>query len=302
MTFEQLFHFAEIYRQKSITKAAENLYISRQALSLSVKKLEEEFGVTLFTRLANGVEPTKAGKEFYRSAHSVLTEVSVLRQNMLQYSSSKPILNICKVGVAESLMSIYGGPLLDTLSEVFPHTYFDFSVVVSKQTPDFYQIFDLSIVILSDQTLPRYLAIADEHYVVQHITTYPIYIWISATSPLNEYTTLNFEMLRNTPFCALRSAYSGTNFISYLQAYTNEMLDNHPTIELKKNLIDHIENFGYYTIDLPLHGGKLLYEELFQDRNITLKATTQSLYLEVIYHRDTCQDFYPIVADFLSNN
>ena len=90
MTIEQLFHFTEVYRQRSITQAAANLYVSRQALSLSVKKLEEEFGAALFTRLANGVEPTKAGQEFYRSAQAVLSELSALRQNMRQYSAEKP--------------------------------------------------------------------------------------------------------------------------------------------------------------------------------------------------------------------
>lgn len=40
MTFEQLYYFTEVYRLKSITQAAENLYVSRQALSLAIKKLE----------------------------------------------------------------------------------------------------------------------------------------------------------------------------------------------------------------------------------------------------------------------
>ena len=36
MTFEQLSYFAEVYRLKSITQAADNLFVSRQAVSLSI--------------------------------------------------------------------------------------------------------------------------------------------------------------------------------------------------------------------------------------------------------------------------
>lgn len=43
MTFEQLHYFTESYRQKSLGKAAANLYVSRQSLSTSIRKIEQEF-------------------------------------------------------------------------------------------------------------------------------------------------------------------------------------------------------------------------------------------------------------------
>lgn len=58
MTFEQLHYFTEVYRQKSLGQAAANLYISRQSLSTSIRKIEQELGVTLFVRSAGGVTPT----------------------------------------------------------------------------------------------------------------------------------------------------------------------------------------------------------------------------------------------------
>lgn len=302
MTIEQLYHYTEVYRQKSITQAAANLFVSRQALSLSVKKLEEEFGAALFIRLANGVEPTKAGQEFYRSARAVLSELSALRQNMLQYSTDKPVKNICRIGVVESILSTYGDRLFTILSTVFPHTYFDFSTIVVKEMPDFYTAFDISIAALSDITLRNYATLKSERYVMKHLTANPVYIWVSASSPWNEYTTLTYEMLYNTPFCSLKNSQSGISFMGYLESYgaINKQLEHHPDIALEKNFIDYIENFGYYTIDLPLYNGKLLYDELFKNRNVVLKPTTQSLFLEVIYDQEICQDFYPVIADVLT--
>ena len=302
MTIEQLFHFTEVYRQRSITQAAANLYVSRQALSLSVKKLEEEFGAALFTRLANGVEPTKAGQEFYRSAQAVLSELSALRQNMRQYSAEKPAKNVCRIGVVDSVMSAYGDRLFTTLSTVFPHTYFDFSTIVIKDMPQFYTAFDFSIAALSDITLRSYTPLVSDRYVMKHIAAYPLYIWVSASSPWNEYTMLTFDMLHDTPFCSLKNKQSGISFMSYLESYgaINKQLEHHPDMALEKNFIDYIENFGYYTIDLPLYNGKLLHEDLFRQRNVALKPTPQSFSLEVIYDQVMCQDFYPVIADILA--
>lgn len=67
--FEYLKTIAEY---KSITKASEKLYISHQALSKAMQNLEEEYGVTLFTRTPFGVELTEDGKEFLDASLQIL--------------------------------------------------------------------------------------------------------------------------------------------------------------------------------------------------------------------------------------
>jgi len=57
MSPRQLEYFLEIYNQKSIKKAAEKLIISPQAVSKTIKEIEEELGVKLFLR----------GKKFTRT-------------------------------------------------------------------------------------------------------------------------------------------------------------------------------------------------------------------------------------------
>lgn len=49
----------------SITKASNSLYISQPAITKSIKKLEEELGITLFHRSPKGVTLTENGKVFY---------------------------------------------------------------------------------------------------------------------------------------------------------------------------------------------------------------------------------------------
>jgi len=59
---KQLEYFRLLYQNGSITQTADSLYITRQALSLSLRKLEQELGRTLFRRTKNGMIPTRAAK------------------------------------------------------------------------------------------------------------------------------------------------------------------------------------------------------------------------------------------------
>ena len=61
MDTKQLKYFIAVCQSRSITNAAESIFISQQALSASIAKLEKELQTTLFVRSAKGVEPTKDG-------------------------------------------------------------------------------------------------------------------------------------------------------------------------------------------------------------------------------------------------
>ena len=102
MTFEQLIYFIEVYRQKSITKAADNLFVSRQAVSMVIRKLEEEYAVQLFDRLQNGLEPTNIGNDFFHSAQIILNEKAVLNQKMHSYSQKS--IQKLKIAMPETMI------------------------------------------------------------------------------------------------------------------------------------------------------------------------------------------------------
>lgn len=64
MEFKQLQYFRVIAKERSISVAAEKLYITQPALSRSLKRLEDEVMTPLFVRKSNGVELTEAGEAF----------------------------------------------------------------------------------------------------------------------------------------------------------------------------------------------------------------------------------------------
>ena len=55
MTLQQLTYLVAVAECGNMTEAAEQLYLSQPSLSASIKKLEEEMGVTAFVRSNKGV-------------------------------------------------------------------------------------------------------------------------------------------------------------------------------------------------------------------------------------------------------
>ncbi|MDR1067435.1 MAG: LysR family transcriptional regulator [Clostridiales bacterium] len=94
MTFQQLKYFIEIVRRGSISKAAENLYITQPSLSNAVKDLEAEVGVKLFTRTPKGITLTTDGMEFLGYARQVVEQASLLEQRYLNKNPSRRLLSV----------------------------------------------------------------------------------------------------------------------------------------------------------------------------------------------------------------
>ena len=71
MDSNQLYHFRAIAEEKNITRAANKLYVTQPALSISLGKLENELGVTLFIREGKKLSLTNDGKRLLKYAITV---------------------------------------------------------------------------------------------------------------------------------------------------------------------------------------------------------------------------------------
>ena len=71
MTVQQVLYVLEVAKVRSVSRAAERLYLSQSALSQQLRKLEEELGYPLFSRTAHGLELTDGGALFCREGAQV---------------------------------------------------------------------------------------------------------------------------------------------------------------------------------------------------------------------------------------
>lgn len=83
MTLTQLKYAVEVAAAGTISKAAENLYITQPSLTASIRELEQEYGVQIFKRTNKGVVVTSEGEEFLGYARQVMTQTRLMEERYL---------------------------------------------------------------------------------------------------------------------------------------------------------------------------------------------------------------------------
>lgn len=112
--------FDAIYRQGSLTKAAEVLYLSQPAVSHALARLREQFNDPLFERQGKGVAPTPLAKNIIERVRFALQELEGTLQEDLDFNAkdSKRIFNF---GARDMLETIALPLLMQTLEQQAPH-------------------------------------------------------------------------------------------------------------------------------------------------------------------------------------
>lgn len=92
MNQRQLAYFLEVYKHRSITAAAQSLFISPQGLSKTILALEDELGIKLFTRSKNQMIPTREAINLTSHAKAILSEYElILNKEFISHTTKKTL-------------------------------------------------------------------------------------------------------------------------------------------------------------------------------------------------------------------
>lgn len=86
MMFRTLNYINEVYQTKSFSKAAQNLFISQPSLSLTIKKFENDFGITIFDRSTTPIQLTEVGKVYIDGIQRILAIDNDLKNYVEDYN------------------------------------------------------------------------------------------------------------------------------------------------------------------------------------------------------------------------
>lgn len=81
-SIRQLRHVLALCEHRNYRRAAEALSLTQSALSVSIRRLEEDYGVPLFVRGRSGVSPTEFGEILARTARQTLTTIDQARREV----------------------------------------------------------------------------------------------------------------------------------------------------------------------------------------------------------------------------
>ena len=118
--------FYVVAKNKHMTKASEELFISQPAISQSIKKLENQIGGTLFLRSNKGMELTEEGKMLYQQIKSAL---EIIENAENEFTSFKDLsVGEIKIGCSTTLTKLI---LLDALKN-FHTDYPSINIVIEN--------------------------------------------------------------------------------------------------------------------------------------------------------------------------
>jgi len=94
-------YFLAVAEYRNFRRAAEQLHIAQPPLSRQIRQLEEDLGVTLFTRNKRRVELTKAGQAFLEEARKLIVQAGHAAQAARH--AQKGESGVVRIGVASGL-------------------------------------------------------------------------------------------------------------------------------------------------------------------------------------------------------
>ena len=101
MTLTELKYIVAVARERHFGRAAEACFVSQPTLSVAIRKLEDELGITLFERGGNEVGVTPIGQQIISQAQKVLEESANLKE--LARLGHDPLAGALRVGVIHTI-------------------------------------------------------------------------------------------------------------------------------------------------------------------------------------------------------
>jgi LysR family transcriptional regulator, hydrogen peroxide-inducible genes activator len=106
MNIRDLEYIVALADKKRFALAASTCNVSQPALSLQIKKLEEQLGITLFQRTPQGVIPTEDAAFIIANARLVLEKTAQIKQHAQQAAKGHSV-KLLTIGVIPSIAPYY---------------------------------------------------------------------------------------------------------------------------------------------------------------------------------------------------
>lgn len=186
MDFHQLKVFISVYKNKSFSKAAKEIFLTQPTISEHIKTLEEELKCNLFDRVGKKIIPTKEADLLYEESLDLINKLENLKDSMQKFRE----LPSGSIFVGTS--SIPGTYILPSLITEFKASYPDINIQID---------------------------ISDSAEVISKIISHDILMGLVGTQ-------INNPLLKYTPFMEDELVIASPNFIKEESIEPAELLNN----------------------------------------------------------------------------
>lgn len=128
ITLHQLHIFLKVSKLKSVTKAAEEMHLTQPAISLQLKKLQEQFDIPLTEIIGRQLHLTDFGNQIAKNCENILNEIDEIKLITDDYKGiMSGHIHISVVSTGKYIIPYFIKPFLD----LYP--YVDITIDVSNK-------------------------------------------------------------------------------------------------------------------------------------------------------------------------
>ena len=268
MTLQQLKYVVAVADYKNITEASRRVFISQPSLTASIRDLENEMGITIFSRSNKGVTVTNEGDEFLSYARQVLEQSSLLEDRYKGSSGASTIFSVsCQhysfaVNAFVDVIRMFGGAEYDfTLRETQTHEIIE------------------DVAHLKSEVGVIYTSSRNEDVINRLIKKNGLFI--SKTNPLAKKRKISFENLSGFPY--LTYEQGDFNSFYFAEEPISEIdFDSPKNIKVRDratlfNLLIGLDGYTICSgvISHELNGPEIISKPLDSDERMTVGVLTR---------------------------
>ncbi len=233
MDFKELEYMIVIAQEKSISKAAERLYVSQPALSRFLLKLEDRLGLPLFIRKNRQYFPTYAGELYLETARNILKMKQGLDADLKNLKQAKG--GILTLGITPGRGRTILPKILPCFHEAFP----EYELKLFEESVDMLERYlsdgtiEIAFFTIHEKNWPtgkriKYELIAREE-IVLCTSKDDTYLMLARTEPGRKYPWIDLRLLKNENFLLLKNSMRLGQFAA--SAFEKHQMDP-KTVEL----------------------------------------------------------------------
>ena len=282
MKLLQMRYFQTVCSHGSITKAAEELFVSQPTISFCLKELEEEFGVKLFHRRHNRLQLTVEGQFFLDKVNYILQSVDSLETQMKDMGSNH---NHVKIAVPAMISTFLFPRMFNTYVKLYPEVELEMLETGSLQARKLVDAnsVDLGITILDN-------VVSDSYNVLPLVSTELVFC-VSKRHPLANKDRISFKELAGEHIILFKADSYQNIFIK--RAFSEVGVD--PKILLYSSQLYTIKEFLSYGT-----AGAFLYRQVAEmDKDLVCIPLDQAIIQDIVLIWSKSSSLYSDSENFI---
>ena len=221
MTLQQLRYVVTIAEIGTISKAAEELFVSQPSLTKALKELEKEMQITIFDRTIKGIHVSREGEIFLGYARQVLEQAALIEEKYKHKSGGKQ--EFC---ISTQHYSFAVKAFVDMARE-FDMSKYEFAIRETRTGEVIRDVntmkSEIGVLYLCDfnrKSMTKLLK--NDNLEFHHLIDCQAYVYLWKNHPLAKEASIRFEQLEKYPCLSFEQGDNSSFYLAEEILSTNE--------------------------------------------------------------------------------